>query len=121
MGSIAACTSEDPGEAPEISGLTYAPDTMAVGEQTILDGSVAFHDPEGDLAEIALLWHLPSGGEQLFPNGPVQGPAIDHADGALQFALSMIAPEAGAYSFELWVIDEAGNESNRLTGGLTAQ
>ncbi len=42
-------------------------------------------------------------------------------EGTLNFALALNPPVAGSYPFEIWVTDEAGNVSNRLSGTLTAQ
>jgi hypothetical protein len=41
--------------------------------------------------------------------------------GTATLLLALTVPAAGTYGFDVWLRDEAGNESNHLTGTLEAQ
>ena len=111
---------EDRGAAPEISALTFSPDTIPVGMQSTISGTFTFSDPDADVQNLHILVTLPSGQKQELPGGPVSG-ASGHTSAAANFALFLAPPEAGAHGFELWVTDAKKNESNRLIGTITAQ
>ncbi|MGE0549851.1 MAG: hypothetical protein AB7O24_17050 [Kofleriaceae bacterium] len=113
-----ACTT-NAGEPPTISNLTFSPTSWVVGEQIALNASLSFHDPDGDVSELGFELRLPSGAIQ--PSAPpIQG-TLGQFDAGMSLAIVVVPPEPGPYSFELWVIDDAANESNRLLGTANAQ
>ncbi|MGE0870745.1 MAG: hypothetical protein AB7P03_19420 [Kofleriaceae bacterium] len=118
--ACAGCASDDPGDPPAISDLTYSPDTWTVGQQTLISGTLAFHDPDADVEKIGFELRLPGGATQPVSPGPTPGTS-GRTDAGVSFAIGVVPPAAGAYSFEVWLIDEAGNESNRLSGTANAQ
>jgi hypothetical protein len=107
-------------EAPSISDLTYSPQTVPVGEATVVSGTFSFEDPDGDVLG-ALIAMTPPGGEtQELPRADIPRAAgVTAADVMLQVLVN--AQIAGRYEFEVWVEDEAGNESNRLEGAVVAE
>ena len=120
---VVGCGSDDDGDkgsAPSIDSLSYSPETITMGQQATISGTLSFSDPDGDLSGIAYAITTPSGQSQTAPQSPLQGTA-GHTAGVLQFAFALIPPEAGQYPFEIWVSDAAGHASNHLSGTLTAQ
>ncbi len=91
-----------------------------VGARTTVVGSLAYTDPDGDVVVLA--------GELTLPDGsgrPLPTTAVAQADGLtageITFAIVVVAPEAGRYLLDVWLVDAAGGESSVLTGALTAE
>ena len=107
------------GTAPTISALSYQPDRATVGAVFQITGTLSFDDPDGDLAAIA--FQLTSPGGQTTPptTSRVQGGGV--TQGQLALAVSAIAPSARAYTFDVWVEDDAGHASNMLRGTVVAE
>jgi hypothetical protein len=109
-----------PPTPPQIDQLAYDPALISVGKQTNITGSLAFIDDSGDIHELDASIQLPSGQVQPFPPTPVAGVSGVKA-GALNFALSVALPVAGRYQLEVWLVDDAGGDSNHLTGIVEAR
>lgn len=118
--ACAACSTDDPGHAPSISMLAYGPMAVSVGQQTAITGTLEFVDDDADVATLGIELTLPGGSRQALPLVD-----IEHAPGqttdTVSFSLLLVPPRAGEYAFDLWLVDLAGQESNRLTGSLEAQ
>lgn len=117
--ALAACADDD-GTAPAIANLTAAPLTAAVGATTTINGTLAFTDPDGDLAAIAITVTLPDGTTQELPASPVQG-VTTQTEGTVTWALLLMPPAAGRYDLAISLLDEADHASNALTTAITAQ
>lgn len=115
---LAACGS-DSGTTPTISTLTYSPMTATHGQQSTITGTFLFDDKDGDLAELAAEITLPDNSKQSLPATDIRNIG-DTKQGTLNFQMILIPPTAGAYQFALWVTDDGDNDSNRLTGTVTA-
>ena len=115
---VAACGTDD--TSPMIADLTYSPMTVTVGQQFTVSGTMTFDDPDGDLAQLGIEVTSPGGMRQTLPMADLQGTGT-MTEGTLTFAITSILPAAGSYGFSLWITDDAGNQSNRLDGTLTAQ
>lgn len=115
---LAACGS-DGGSPPTISALTYSPMTATRGVQATIAGTFTFDDKDGDLAQLAAEVTLPDSSKQNLPMTDIRNVG-DTKQGTLGFQMILIPPTAGAYQFALWVTDDGDNDSNRLTGTITA-
>ena len=116
---LSACASDD-GTSPNISALTYSPNTATPGQVVTVTGTFTFDDDDGDLAELGAEVTLPDQTKQMLPMTDLRGVG-DMTTGTLGFQMQIIPPTAGTYSFSLWITDDADNESNRLDGTLAAQ
>jgi hypothetical protein len=113
---LGACAN---GTAPEISALTYTPETVSIGQSTV-SGSITFDDPDGDLANLNLEITTPDGQVQTIPSANIAAIG-DATTGSLPFAMVFIPPAIGDYTFQLWISDDEGNDSNRLDGSLAVE
>jgi len=112
--------SDEPGVAPAIQSLSFDPNTVEAGKQSTISGTLQFEDPDADAAAFALKLTVPGGQSQEIPPSNAQGVSGQTA-GTLMFAFIVNAILEGEYDFEIWMIDSAGNSSNRLSGKLSAQ
>ena len=115
---LAACGS-DGGTKPTISALVYAPMTATHGQQATIAGTFTFDDKDGDLAQLGAEITLPDNSKQSLPMTDIRNVG-DAKNGTLGFQLIVVPPTAGTYTFALFVTDDGDNESNRLTGTVTA-
>jgi hypothetical protein len=113
---LLACAADD-GDAPTISTLTYGPDTIAPGVQSTISGTLSFADPDADLTQLGVALTLPDGHVQQLPLTTLQG-YTGQAAGQVTLTLALVPPSAGAYAFEVWVLDAQDHASNRLSGTL---
>ena len=110
----------DEGSPPEISSLSYSPDTATVGETITIAGTVDFVDDDGDLDLLGLTAVDPNGVASDLPMSEIQGVA-GTTEGTIGIQMFLVMNTAGTYEFELFVVDAEGNESNRLAGTVQAQ
>ena len=111
---------EQAGSAPVIEALSFEPQQVTVGEQAALSGTFTFSDADSDANRFAAALTLPSGARQSVPPSPTQGTA-GRTEGEVLFLIAIAPPEEGAYTLELWMIDQADNESNHLDGTVQAE
>lgn len=116
------CGAEDEksGAAPEISDLVYTPKTAAVGALLTVNGTLNFEDPDGDVTQVGFRGQAPDGKWTPETLAAVQTPSAQ-TRGSATFAAGLLPPSAGTYRFEVWLVDDKGNESNALTGEVEAQ
>lgn len=115
---LVACGGE--GTPPEISALSYQPDTATVGETVTIAGTLDFADEDGDLDLIAITAIDPDGIVSDLPPTMIQG--VDGmTSGTIGIQVFLVVSKAGTYDFDLFVVDADGNESNRLSGVVEAQ
>ncbi len=107
------------GDPPTIAGLRVTPDTIEVGQQVRLEGTLSFEDPDGDVAFISLELR-PEGGIPQQDDVTVAG-AEGITVGQVPFMLLVQAVQPGPIELGVWLIDGEGNESNELTAELLAQ
>ncbi|MGE0870746.1 MAG: hypothetical protein AB7P03_19425 [Kofleriaceae bacterium] len=118
--AVVSCSSEDISSPPEISDLAFSPAIWPVGQTSAVNGSVAVHDLDGDVKQLGMVIRHPDGTERSLPLANV--PANDGtADTKISIVLAMMPSEPGHYTFDIWVIDALGHESNRLTGEADAR
>lgn len=110
----------DAGTAPTISDLTYSPSSGTVGTQINVSGQFYFEDLDADVSGLGVELELPDGSTQSLPTTAPQGTRGVNA-GTIMFALAIIPPTAGTYTFEIWLTDDGANASNRLSGTLDIQ
>jgi hypothetical protein len=118
---LAACSGDGgSASAPTLSQLELEPTSVAVGQNAAIAGTVAFADADGDVAEVGMTVVLPDGRAQDVARTAVTGTDGLEA-GTLQLSLQLTPPAAGIYTLEVFVIDEAGHESNRVSQEVTAE
>jgi hypothetical protein len=115
---LTACT--DDGTPPEISALTYTPDTVTVGVASTVTGSIAFDDVDGDLSRLNVELIGPDSQLHSIPSANITALG-DLKTGTLPFQMVFGPPTAGDYTFNIWISDDAGNDSNKLDGLLTVE
>jgi hypothetical protein len=118
--ALAACASDDDTAAPMISNLTASPNSLPVGQQTTVSGTVMFSDPDGDLDQLGVEVTLPDQSKQALPMTDLQNVGT-MTDGSIAWALIIAPPSAGTYRMALWITDADGHDSNRLEASATAQ
>jgi hypothetical protein len=105
------------GSAPIISDLSCAPTAATTnqgGGALTVTCSFNFSDPDKDVKTV----------RTTNPNGSttdtsVQIQASGLAAGSLSAGVVADTTKAQTYTFQIWLIDAAGNESNKLTGSVT--
>ncbi len=105
-----ACDSEtDPGAPPTIESFTLGQADVPVGVGTTLTGTLAFTDPDGDVADAELVVTDPAGADTAVST-PVQG--ADGLDaGSVSVAIQFAAPTPGDYFISATLHDAEGNAS----------
>jgi len=116
--SFTGCSSDD-GAAPTIATLVYSPMTVPSGAQSTISGTFTFQDKDGDAAQIGIDVRLPDQTMQELPLSDLQNVG-EMTSGTINFAVIISPPFAGTYQFEVFIVDDADNESNHLMGSLTA-
>jgi hypothetical protein len=107
------------GSAPVISDLAYDPKTGTAGTQVNISGNFNFTDADGDVAKVASGATPPGGAFQEGPVAEIAG--AGKTQGQAMFLLALLPQVAGEYTFEVWLIDAAGNASNRLSGSVMVE
>ena len=121
MALVSGCGDEaDSGTAPTIADLTYSPASGAVGVQINISGQFYFEDVDADVSGMGLEVELPDGSTQSVPAQAPQGTRGVNA-GNIMFVFALQAPSAGTYGFDIWLTDDGGNASNRLSGAIEVQ
>jgi hypothetical protein len=120
LSAVGACGTEEEGEAPELSQLSFNPATVGVSTQTTVSGTMSFADADGDVALLGLEVVMPNGSRQTIPPSDLQS-VVGMTEGQLVWAFLIAPPLAGEYTFELWVTDAEDHVSNRLSGTLVAE
>jgi hypothetical protein len=103
---------------PSISNLVYSctsSTNVETGEEEIiLTGSVDFAEDDGNISNL-IIDIIDSDGFQIeFMTETIEG-FYGQTSGTVEFAVNIDA-EPGDYIFEIYIMDEANNESNVLTG-----
>jgi hypothetical protein len=118
---VAACGHEnDLPPVPSVSDLVLENPSVAVGGPVQVKGSMSYLDGDADLTSLYVKVTTPGGQTQTVGPSPATGVENRRA-GTLAFAFTLSAEVVGDYQLELWVVDEAGNESNHLSATVTAQ
>lgn len=102
---------------PRISGLTYEPIEGEAGGNITITGQLSYFDRDGDVVSFSARVSSPSGTATI---GPAAVESIGQPEDDVGFQLIVAAVVAGTYSFDVWVTDADGNDSNALTGSIEA-
>lgn len=101
--------------APQISNLLLSQTTFdrdASGQLASVSATIDYTDPEADIVEVLL--QVDDGSVlSLAVQGSI--PTSGQLIGQIDFSLA----ESGVFTAEVWVVDAAGNSSNRLTATIT--
>jgi hypothetical protein len=110
-GSSSSSGSGAPG-APSISNLQYSPNTFLsqISKNFTINGRVDFYDPDGNVSKLTI--KTPYGTNSTAVNTTA-------TSGQLTASVSFTTNETGKFSFEVWVTDATGLESNHLSGTIT--
>ena len=116
LGLLAGCSDRNP---PSIRMLAYTPNAGFVGEETMINGTFLYSDPDQDIAQWVVELSDPNG--QLVtrtPPNPVDG-ASQGITGTVNFMMTLGADTTtltGIYHFTVWLVDLTALESNHLQG-----
>ncbi len=102
--------SEPAGIAPRISNLSLSPDTvyyMGSDGAAQISATLDFTDPDMDIATAYI--RLADGTTQT-----LELPPINVTSGTLMGEMIVATTELGVFTSEVWLVDEAGHESNHL-------
>ncbi|MEE8408796.1 MAG: hypothetical protein V3T05_04255 [Myxococcota bacterium] len=118
---LAGCGSEDDSSgAPVLSNLTYSPQTITAGSLTTINGTFDFTDADADVTTFSVSVTDPTSTTTTVGPNPAQN-VLGKTVGTVGFSLLLNATTAGIYALELWMTDDAGQDSNKLSGNVTAQ
>lgn len=106
------------GTAPEISSLSVAPPTVAIGALETVTAAYDFVDLDGDAFETIIVLRGPDGAEVSMTT-PVVG-AAGLVSGRVTLQMSIQAPSAGTFTVVVFLRDAEGNDSAPLEAQLTA-
>lgn len=98
---------------PSISNLQYGPATVYLNEgggTVMISGTVDFQDTGGDVTTARF---ISSAGADLVI--PVSGMA-GSASGTIQGSFTVGTTTLGDYTFDVWIVDANGSNSNHLSG-----
>jgi len=109
----------DSGAAPTISSLAIDTDAVRIGETRTLSGTFQFQDGAGDVSELYMKIGMPNGKEMLSPPTEL-ATTRGLLTGSIEVELGGVFPLPGQYELTVWVRDEKGNDSNRLTHSFEA-
>ncbi|MDH3401932.1 MAG: hypothetical protein OEM03_13320 [Chromatiales bacterium] len=112
-GSEPCCTPA--GTAPRISNLSLSPDSVYYMDgdgATQISAMVDFTDPDMDITTAYI--RLADGTTQT-----LELPPINMTSGTLMGELIVATTELGVFTSEVWLVDEAGHESNHLSVDLS--
>ena len=118
---VTACEDNDTsgGTAPSVDNLTLQKANLDVGKNNMVQGSLGFVDPDGDVDHLLIELEL-SGTVSTLPPTPVVG-AAGLTMGAIPFVLSVTPGVAGPVLLRIRAVDSAGLSSQVLTATLTAE
>ena len=108
------------GSPPKLVDVTLDKNEIAVGALETVKVTLAYSDVDGDVAKVGEQLVTPSGTSQS-PNVVEVGEATGQKEGTHAFALQIAAPAAGVAEVSFWLIDQQGNESERITRTITAK
>lgn len=100
-------------EVPTISNLQLSPSSAVLKQSNgtiTVTGTIDFTDSDGDITTLRL---KVSNGTDLTS---LVGGAIGETSGTVEGSFSISTESTGEYSFEVWLIDSQGNNSNKLSG-----
>jgi ethanolamine utilization microcompartment shell protein EutL len=119
----AACSSETPskGSAPAIRDLKATPTAIPVGKATTVNMQFVFEDADADVNDAKVEVVRADGSKQTVPAGGGAGQASGNKAGQLMLLLAIQPPAAEKLTVNVWVVDQKGNESNRLAVSIDAQ
>jgi len=111
-GGSGSNTGQSLGTAPTISSLSFTPSSIlqnSGGGLVDISGQINFSDPDGDIKTLVIVGlsrlDIPISIASGTTSGVVQA-VVNNNDTTVK----------GTFSFEVWIIDHQGNESNRLQG-----
>jgi uncharacterized protein YgbK (DUF1537 family) len=112
--------STDKGSAPTITDVTLDKTEITVGSLETIKITVAYADPDGDVAKVDNQL-VPQGGTSQPPGSLDIHEAAGQKEGTQAFALQIAAPAAGNADVVFWLVDARGNESQKVTKTITAK
>ncbi|HWB81453.1 MAG TPA: hypothetical protein VG755_41110 [Nannocystaceae bacterium] len=117
---VSACADEDDsGSAPTIVSVSLTPDHVAVGGQVMVNGSVPFMDPDGDVENLEIDLATPDG---MHSGMEVEVSNVDGVvEGTVLFTVTLMLPAAGSYPISVQLVDTQGNFSNTKSAPLVAE
>jgi len=100
-------------QTPNISGLelaTAAVEYLEGDGDTAVTVSIAYSDPEGDITTLSI--ETSAGSSVAIPV------AVTGSSGRISGEVPVSTDRAGDVTIEVWIVDSAGNNSNRLSASI---
>ncbi|MFT5432338.1 MAG: hypothetical protein ACI9OJ_003037 [Myxococcota bacterium] len=118
--STVGCAEEDAGSAATISNLSYTPQVVTVGQATAVDSPFDFVGATGGLEAVRAT--LRAGTESIdTADTPIAGAGTATDGQVAKYTIDLAVPTAGQAEVDVWIVDNSGRESNKLTATITAQ
>jgi len=117
--AVAGCGHDDLGPVPVLGDLVIENPSVAAGGQVQVTGSMSYQDGDSDITSIYIKVTTPALQSQTLGPTPATS-ASNRRAGTLGFGFTLSAERAGDYVLELWVVDARDNESNRVSGTVSA-
>jgi hypothetical protein len=104
-----------PSQSPTIAILELNPSVAWIGETTTIAAQVSFDDPDGDVRSAVV--EVKEGPARLRPQ-KVRLRVAGATGGTAAFSFDVAPTKPAPLTIDVWVTDDAGNTSNRLTSPL---
>jgi hypothetical protein len=108
--------------APILSNLSYSPESAMIGDgggSIDVDVSLTFSDINGDLSTMTFSIYDSEGYQLSSDSYPAQDFTDDIYSGTIDFIYNADTSVVCDYSFEIYITDLAGNNSNSLSGDFS--
>jgi hypothetical protein len=112
--NVSACKKDSVQQNLTISNLRFTPDRVTPGSTFTFQGSVDFLNAKGGVSQFRL---TTSTGSDLTLSVPSNSQTSGTLSGTFEVSFPAIA---GNFTFQVWIIDNGGNVSNKLQGSVQA-
>lgn len=99
--------------SPSISNLSFSPTIIEIGQLTDIEGTLDFLDNDGDLSTLTIV--SADGSQQTTNISGLSG----QKSGTIMGIVQLQASELGKSTFQVFVSDAKGHQSNSLSGSIT--
>ncbi len=103
-------------EPPFIRDLKYSPNAALVGKETSISGTITYTDVDNDISQSVVELINPKGMAQVSPRTPIENVG-GGVVGSVGFTIEKWIPDqTGTWTFNVFLIDLADHQSNKLDG-----
>jgi len=113
--TVAALSSGCENEPPFLRDLKYTPNAALKDVETSIGGSVAYTDVDNDISQWVVELFDPTGVVTVSPRTPIENVG-QGVTGLVNFTIKFTPAVIGAWRFNVFIIDLADHQSNKLDG-----